>query len=257
VTETTFAGRTVVVTNAARGLGLAVARRFGQAGAHTVVTDLDAAMARLAAESLCGQGMSASFAPLDVRVPGQSLALVDALAKELGGVDVWVNNPGGLLHTGLAESLPSEAWADTLASVLSGPFYCSQAVGRRMLQQGRGVIINVASVEGFRPVEGHAAHSAASAGLIMLTQALGIEWAKQGVRVLGVAVNVGMDTVARERGTAGTADEQGRQGRTPLQRRMTLEELSEAVLYLASDAAGYIVAETLRVDGGWVAYQLF
>jgi NAD(P)-dependent dehydrogenase (short-subunit alcohol dehydrogenase family) len=201
--------------------------------------------------------MSASFAPLDVREPAQSLALVDTLAKELGRVDVWVNNPEGLLHTGLAESLPSEEWADTLASALSGPFYCSQAVGRRMLQQGRGVIINVASVEGFRPVEGRVAHSTASAGLIMLTQALGVEWAKQGVRVVGVAVSMETDAGARERGEAGMAYEQGRQRRTPLQRRASLEELSEAVLYLASDAAGYIVAETLRVDGGWVAYQLF
>jgi NAD(P)-dependent dehydrogenase (short-subunit alcohol dehydrogenase family) len=126
-----------------------------------------------------------------------------------------------------------------------------------MLQQGRGVIINVASVEGFRPVEGHIAHSTASAGLIMLTQALGVEWAKQGVRVVGVAVSLETYAGSGERGTSGIAYEQGWQRRTPLHRRASLEELSEAVLYLASDAAQYIVAETLHVDGGWVAYQLF
>jgi NAD(P)-dependent dehydrogenase (short-subunit alcohol dehydrogenase family) len=201
--------------------------------------------------------MSASFAPLDVRQPAQSLALVDMLAKQRGAVDVWVNNPGGLLYTGLAESYPCEAWADTLASVVSGPFYCSQAVGRQMLKQGRGVIINVASVEGFRPVEGHVAHSTAAAGLIMLTQALGIEWAKQGVRVVGVAVGVETDAGRLDRGTADHELSRERQRRTPMHRRGSLEEISEAVLYLASDAAQYIVAETLRVDGGWVAYQLF
>jgi 2-deoxy-D-gluconate 3-dehydrogenase len=210
-----------------------------------------------AAETLRGLGLSASFTPLDVCEPAQSLALVDTLAKERGPVDVWVNNPGGLIQSVLAESYPREAWAETLASVLSGPFYCSQAVGRHMLQQGRGVVINVVSVEGFRPVEGHVSHSTASAGLIMLTQALGIEWAKQGVRVVGVAVNVETDAGAREKGTVGIAYEQGLQRRTPLHRRGSLEELSEAVFYLASDAAQYIVAETLRVDGGWLAYQLF
>ena len=255
--EISFAARTVVVTNAGRGLGLAVARRFGQAGAHAVVTDFDDAAGRRAAETLRGEGLSASFAPLDVRDPAQSLALVDMLVIERGPVDVWVNNPGGPPHTGSSESYPREGWDDTLALVLSGAFYCAQAAGRQMLQRGRGVIINMASVEGFRPVEGHVAHSTAMAGLVMLTQALGTEWAKRGVRVVGVATSVVMHAGVREGSTAGMASDKGPDRRTPLRRRGTSKELSEAVLYLASDAAQYIVAETLRVDGGWVAYQLF
>ena len=95
------------------------------------------------------------------------------------------------------------------------------------------------------------------AGLVMLTQALGTEWAKRGVRVVGVATSAVMHAGAREGSTADMASDKGPDRRTPLRRRGTSKELSEAVLYLASDAAQYVVAETLRVDGGWVAYQLF
>ena len=141
------AERIVVITGAGRGLGLGIARRFGQAGSHVVIAELDPEAGIQAAASLRAEGISAAFEPLDVRLPEQSVALVDRLTQAHGHIDVWVNN-AGIAHKAPAESLSLEAWDESIAVILSGVFYCSQAVGRQMLKQGSGVIINIASSGG-------------------------------------------------------------------------------------------------------------
>jgi NAD(P)-dependent dehydrogenase (short-subunit alcohol dehydrogenase family) len=251
-----FANKVVVITGSARGLGFGMGRRFGQTGAQVVLTDINAAEGERAAEMLRSEGIEALFSPLDVRVPHQSQALVERLAQEKGRIDVWVNN-AGVAHKAPAEELPLELWDESLAVMLSGAFYCSQAVGRLMLSQGRGVIINIASVGGMQHIEGRVAYSVPKAGLIMLTQALGIEWAKRGVRVVGIAPGVVMTEMVKKGRQEGTASLDAYERRIPMHRLGTIEEISEAALFLASEEATYIVAETLRVDGGWVAYQLF
>jgi NAD(P)-dependent dehydrogenase (short-subunit alcohol dehydrogenase family) len=254
--ETTFANNTVVITRAGRGLGLGMARRFGQAGAHVVIAENDTETGPRAAKTLHGERLSASFEPLDVRDPAQSLALVDKLVKDRGHIDVWINN-AGMAYKGPAETMPGEQWAESIAVMLSGAFYCAQAVGRHMLARGRGVIVNVASVGAYQYIEGRVAYSVPKAGLVMLTEALGIEWAKRGVRVVGIAPGVVMTDMVQKSIAEGTASVEAYERRTPMHRLGTVEEIAEAVLYLAGDEASYIVGETMRVDGGWVAYQLF
>ena len=251
--ETYFKDKTVVITGAARGLGLGMARRFGLAGAHTVIAGRDATAGGRAAEVLRAEGLSASYEPLDVRDPAQSLALVEKVAETRGAIDVWVNN-AGVSHVSPAETHPREGWEESMAVMLSGAFYCSQAAGRHMLSRGRGVIVNVAAADGYRPIEGRVAYSVAKAGLIMLTKALGIEWARRGVRVVGIAPGVVASGKTRD---GAEASARVYERRTPLGRLGTVEEIGEAVLFLASNEAPYVVAETMRVDGGWVAYQLF
>jgi 3-oxoacyl-[acyl-carrier protein] reductase len=248
--------RVVVITGAGRGLGFGMARRFGQDGAHVVIAELDADLGSRAEAALCDEGISASFEPLDVRKPEQSAALVDRLVEAHGRIDVWVNN-AGVAHKAPAESLPLEAWDESLAVMLSGVFYCSQAAGRQMLAQGSGVIVNVASVGGIKHIEGRVAYSVPKAGVIMLTQALGIEWAKRGVRVVGIAPGVVMTEMVQKGIDEGTARMDAYIRRTPMRRLGTIEEIAEAVFFLASDEAAYIVGEVMRVDGGWAAYQLF
>ena len=256
MSELEFAGQTVVITGGGRGLGLEIGRRFGRSGAYVVLAEIDAELGRQAQEHLRGEGLEAEFAALDVRDPAQSAALVQKLVQERGQIDVWVNN-AGVAHKGPAEELPKEQWDESLAVMLSGAFYCAQAVGRPMLERGRGVIVNMASVNGYVALEGRVAYGTAKAGLIMLTQALGIEWASRGVRVVGIAPAVVMTEMVEKGLAEGTASVDAYERRTPMRRLGTPDEVAEAVLYLASDEASYIVGETLRVDGGWLAYQLF
>ena len=126
-----------------------------------------------------------------------------------------------------------------------------------MLAQGKGVIINMASVTGLLHIEGRAAYSVSKAGVIALTEALGIEWANRGVRVVGIAPGVVATPMAQAVFDAGVASQATYERRTPMHRLGSVDEIADAALFLASDEAAYITAETLRVDGGWTAYQLF
>ncbi len=251
-----FQDKVVVITGAGRGLGFGMARRFGQEGAQVVIAEINPTLGEQAAEALRQEGITAAFEPLDVRIPGQSVALVEKLADERGHIDVWVNN-AGVAHKAPAESISIEAWDDSIAVMLSGAFYCSQAVGRQMLAQGSGVIINIASVGGLQYIEGRVAYSVPKAGLIMLTQALAIEWAKRGVRVVGIAPGVVMTEMVQKGIDEGTARLEAYLRRTPMRRLGAVEEIAEAALFLASEQASYIVGEVMRVDGGWAAYQFF
>jgi NAD(P)-dependent dehydrogenase (short-subunit alcohol dehydrogenase family) len=251
--ETDSRGMTVVITGEGRGATLGIARRFGQAGAHAVVAGRDANFAADATDGLRAEGLSASFEPLDVRDPMESERVVQKVTAEHGKIDIWVNN-AAIFHTGPAENLPRKWWDATMAVNLSGVFYCCQAAARHMLSRGQGVIVNVAAADGYKPVEGRVAYSVAEAGVIMLTQALGIEWASRGIRVVGIAPGAIADASFPDEVEGST---QLYERRTPLGRLGTVEELAEAVLFLAGNEASYLTAETMRVDGGWVAYQLF
>jgi NAD(P)-dependent dehydrogenase (short-subunit alcohol dehydrogenase family) len=244
MSDPVFLNRTAVVTNATSDWRFGIARRLAHAGAHVVIAASDAEVGKHSAEILQEEGLSASFFPLDARDPAQSVALVDALVRKQTPIDVWVNCCHEFPKAEPAAVLSQERWGEVLQMSLCGTFYCSQAAGREMLARGRGVIVNVTSSLGVRPIDGGVASSVAEAGVMMLTQALGIEWARQGVRVVGVTIGDLMSAEAPLR-------------RIPLKRSVTAEEVAETVLYLASDEAAHIVAETLRADGGWSTYQLF
>src|SRR2546426_10009778 len=107
MSESNFSGKTVVITGGGRGLGLGMARRFGEAGAQVVIAEIDGERGKQAAQILQEAGYSACYEPLDVRVPAQSVALVDKVTQERGRIDVWVNN-AGLARIGPAENLPIE-----------------------------------------------------------------------------------------------------------------------------------------------------
>lgn len=250
-----FGGKIAVVAGGGQGIGLGIAGAFAQAGAHVVVADAGSHLSTKAVEALMAQGHSVTLESLDVRDPKQCAAIADRASQRFGRIDIWVNDANVGYH-GQAEALPSEQWNDCVAVILSGTFYCAQAAGRHMLERGQGVIINVSSVHGFRATDGLVAFCAAKAGVVMLTKSLGTEWARRGVRVVGIAPGIGLaGAFVPEADTLEMTDVCRR--RTPMRRLGETEEVAQAALYLASSEASYVVAETLCVDGGWLAYTSF
>jgi NAD(P)-dependent dehydrogenase (short-subunit alcohol dehydrogenase family) len=251
--EMRFVNQVAVVTGAAQSIGLACASAFGREGARVVIADINLDQAQAAAESLTAEGLTAIALALDVRRADQCQAVVSRVVKQFGRLDVWVNN-AGIAHHCDSFDLPPDLWQNSLDVLLSGAFYSCQAAGRAMRAGGGGAIVNMASVNGLVSQPRRAAYATAKAGLIMLTRVLAAEWAAHRIRVNAVApspvATSGMAACGQTHGFAGSLYVE----RHPMERMAELHEVTDAVLFLASDEAAVITGETLCVDGGWTAY---
>jgi NAD(P)-dependent dehydrogenase (short-subunit alcohol dehydrogenase family) len=141
--------------------------------------------------------------------------------------------------------------------LLSGAFYCANRVGKVMIAQGHGAIVNVASVNGLLAQKAHVTECVANAGLIMLTQVLAAEWGSYGVRVNAVAPGVVATGLAQQGTDQGLVTEQEYLSRIPMGRLGQASEVVEAVIFLASEEASFMTGSVMRVDGGWTGYHLF
>ena len=250
-------GRNAIVTGGARGIGRAIAERYLEAGASVLIADVDGEWAERTAGELAGAGTVAAMR-LDVREAGAGEELAARAVAELGSIDILVNNAGVYPVAPMLE-MPREQF-DLIYEVNSrGLAYCSQAVGRRMVEQGEGgAIINLASVDGFRPTfVGLAAYNMAKGGVVMFTKALALELAPHRIRVNAIAPGgISTEGTAQLRDNLTEADKErmaaGPVRTIPLGRRSGPDEIAKAAVFLASDGASYVTGETLVVDGGFL-----
>jgi NAD(P)-dependent dehydrogenase (short-subunit alcohol dehydrogenase family) len=242
-------GRVAIVTGASAGLGVAFALALAEAGADVVV---GARRAELLAET-CARiealGRRALAVATDVREPDDCEALVTAAVRELGRVDVLVNNAGTADAVSALKESPDE-FRRVVDINLHGAFWMAQACGRVM--EPGSAIVNVSSVLGMSRSElPSAAYSASKAGLIGLTRDLAAQWAvRRGIRVNALAPGF-FATDLTEPLLAHSELNDAILGRTPMGRLGEPEELCGALLFLASDASSYVTGTTLPVDGGW------
>lgn len=242
------AGKSVLVTGGAKGIGKACAQALGAAGGRIIIADMDEAAGNDTARELDGQ-----FFPLDVTRKGDVEALATAIAARQGALDVLVNN-AGIVQNGPSETVSSEDWQRVLDVNLNGVFYCAQAFGRDMLKAGRGSVVSISSICGSVTVypQPQAAYNASKAAVNLLTKSLAVEWARKGVRVNAVAPGY----TATELTLAGRSKPEWFETwmrMTPMGRLGEPAEVANAVLFLASDAASYITGTVLHVDGGYTA----
>ncbi len=243
-----FKDKVVLVTGGSRGIGRACALAFARAGASTVVISYagNEAAAQESVGLLQAAGAKAEAVRFDVADTAACSSAVEGIVKTHGRLDVLVNN-AGVAVDGLVMRLKDEDWDKQLDTNLKGAFALIRAASRPMMKQRGGAIINISSIIGEMGNAGQAAYSASKAGLIGLTKSIAKELASRSIRVNAVTPGfIGTDM------TSHLNDElrQKMLEAIPLGRLGSPEEVAQAVLFLASDAASYITGEVLKVNGG-------
>lgn len=244
-----LSGKVAIITGGASGIGQATARLFAQEGAKVVIADFSEAGQEVA-DRLNEDGHRALYVKVDVTEEKDIQALVEQTVEEYGKLDIMFAN-AGVGNDDPADKLSLEKWQRTIDVNLTGVFLSDKYALIQMLKQGTGgAIVNTASIHGHAAKAGVTAYGSAKGGVVLLTQTLGIEYAKQGIRVNAVCPGY-IDTPLLK--ALPPEAKQHLVGLHPIGRLGTAEEVAKTVLFLASDDASFVVGASLLVDGGYTA----
>jgi dehydrogenase/reductase SDR family protein 4 len=241
-------GKVALVTGGSRGIGRASAMAFADAGADVVVAsrklpDLEVVAGEIKAKGRKGLAVASHIAKIE-----ESKNLVEEVMAEFGRIDILLNNAGTNPYFGPLMNAEEWAWDKTMDVNLKGQFFLSQLVARVMKEQGRGCIINTASVAGLRAGE-LSIYGVTKAALIMLTQCMAKEWGQYGIRVNAIAPGIIKTRLSEELWKDPEVRRAAEQG-CAMVRLGEPEEVASVVLFLASDASSYVTGETIVIDGG-------
>ena len=246
-----LSGRTALITGSSRGLGYAIARGLGQAGASLILNGRDEARLLASATALCKEGLSVRTAAFDVT---DEAAVVDAFARfdqddlEVG---ILVNNAGIQLRKPLVDLSVAE-WDKVLSTNLTSAFVVGREAARRMIPRGRGKVINIASLTSEMARATVAPYTAAKGGIKMLTRSMATEWAELGLQANAIGPGY-MITDMNEALVNDPKFDAWVKDRTPARRWGRPEELVGAAVFLASAASDYVNGQVIYVDGGMLS----
>lgn len=251
-----LAGKSVLVTGAASGIGLATAELAAREGARVALCDRNAPDGRAATDRILASGHDAMFVHMDVTDSTQVAAGVEACVRRFGRLDGAFNNAGistnpGSGATEKAADIGEDAWQRVIGVNLSGVWRCMRSEVRQMLDlQSGGSIVNNASVAALVGLKGHSAYSASKHGVVGLTRSAAADYASSGIRIN--AVCPGFVETPLTRPAFKRSGVQGLEG-VPLKRFGTPEEIAEVVVWLLSDRSSFITGAAIAADGGYTS----
>ncbi len=245
--ELNLNGRVALITGSGRGIGKAAALALGREGARIIITDIDAAAVEQACAELRAQGCEAIGHAADVCSEEQVAALASRAIEAFGKVDILVNNAGFTRDKYLTK-MPVEDWDAVVDTILKGAYLCTKAVLPSMIEQRWGRIINISS-RAHLGNPGQTNYSAAKAGLIGFTRALAMEQGKFNITANAIAPGFIETELVKSLPTYEKLREAAL-ARNPVPRLGRPDDIANAILFLASDCAGYITGDTLHVTGG-------
>ncbi len=241
-----FRGQVAMVTGGARGIGRTIAGHLAKKGANLAIADVSEDAAREAAGELASTGVKTIALKLDVSKSDQVAKAFEGVIKEFGRVDILINN-AGITRDGLVLRMKEEDWDAVININLKGVFLCSKEAVKLMVKQKYGRIVNIASVVAFMGNPGQANYSASKAGIVGLTKTIAKEYASRGVTANAVAP--GFISTAMTDALAENVRQEMLKS-IPVGKFGTVDDVANAVTFLASPEAGYITGHVIHVNGG-------
>lgn len=244
-------GKVALVTGGGQGIGKAIVLALAKKGASVVIADIDLESAdKVAGEA--GKFSKAVAKKADVSSETDVKQLVRETLEEFGRIDILVNNAGIDLKLP-TEEVTVEQWQQVMDINLKSVFLCAQAVGREMIKNRSGKIINIASVAGHAAVPRMAAYNASKAGVLLLTKTLAVEWAKYNINVNSISPGVTETSLLSRLRMEDPEAIKAREERIPLGRVAQPEDIAQVAVFLASSASDNITGEDIKSDGGMLA----
>ena len=244
-------GRRALITGSSGGIGLALARALGQAGAAVTLNGRNADKLQAAAQELRAEGLSVSTAGFDVTDADAVRQGIDAIEKDIGTIDILVNNAGMQIRGPLHDFADTD-WHTLMRTNLDSVYFVGKTVAQKMIPRGCGKIINICSVQSELGRPGIAPYTASKGAVKMLTKGMAIDWGQFGITVNGLGPGY-FKTELTEKLVADPAFTGWLVGRTPSRRWGDVEDLGGAAVFLASEASCFVNGHILYVDGGVTA----
>ena len=244
-------GKLALITGSSAGIGFALARALGEAGAHVVINGRNAQKVSAAAQTLKAEGLTVSESVFDVTDAKSVTTAVNDIEAQWGAIDILVNNAGMQIRGPLHE-YKDEDWHTLMRTNLDSVYYVGKTVAQKMIPRGRGKIINICSVQSELGRPGIAPYTASKGAVKMFTKGMAIDWGQFGIQVNGIGPGY-FKTELNQKLVDDPQFSSWLVGRTPSRRWGDVEDLGGAAVFLASDASKFVNGHILYVDGGVTA----